>query len=148
MTIADALSGVRRLGIDSAPIIYFVEEHPTYDACLLQIFQQIANGSITGITSVVSLCEVLVQPVKKGDTRLQQSYREVMEGSAHFEVLALESRHAEKAAELRARYGLRTPDALQIATAILSGCEAFLTNDTNLKRVQTLRILVLDEIVG
>ncbi|MER3523754.1 MAG: VapC toxin family PIN domain ribonuclease [Ignavibacteria bacterium] len=115
-------------------MIYFVEEHPIYDACLVKIFQQIAEGRIIGVTSVVSLCEVLVQPVKKTDRQLQNSYRELMQGSAHCELVAIESIHAVKAAELRAHYGLRTPDALQIiATAILSGCEGFLTNDSHLK---------------
>jgi hypothetical protein len=42
---------------------------------------------------------------------------------------------AERAAELRARYNLRTPDALQVATALVRRCEAFLTNDARLKRV-------------
>jgi hypothetical protein len=59
MTIADALSGVRRLGIDSAPIIYFVEEHPTYDACLLQIFRQIANGKRVQTLRILVLDEIV-----------------------------------------------------------------------------------------
>jgi predicted nucleic acid-binding protein len=37
-------------------------------------------------------------------------------------------------------------DALQVATALNSSCEAFLTNDSNLKRVTQLRVLVLDEL--
>ncbi len=53
---------------------------------------------------------------------------------------------AEQAADLRARYGLRTPDALQVATALAAGCAALLTNDARLQRVTELRVLVLDEI--
>ena len=53
---------------------------------------------------------------------------------------------AESAADLRARYNLRTPDALHVASALSSGCDAFLTNDAGLKRVQELPILVLDEL--
>jgi predicted nucleic acid-binding protein len=53
---------------------------------------------------------------------------------------------AESAADLRARYNLRTPDALHVASAIHVGCEAFLTNDTGIKRVQELAILILDEL--
>lgn len=64
--------------------------------------------------------------------------------SPDFEVVPIDLNVAERAAELRARYGLRTPDALQIAAALSSGCEAFLTNDAKLQRVTELRKLVLD----
>jgi len=53
---------------------------------------------------------------------------------------------AESAADLRARYNLRTPDALHVATAIDAGCDAFLTNDTGIKRVQEIAVLVLDDL--
>ncbi|MBW4523229.1 MAG: PIN domain-containing protein [Scytolyngbya sp. HA4215-MV1] len=45
------------------------------------------------------------------------------------------------------QYNLKLPDALQIATARVTGCQAFLTNDTALKRVGELRILVLSELI-
>jgi predicted nucleic acid-binding protein len=48
--------------------------------------------------------------------------------------------------ELRARYRLRTPDALHVACAIDMGCEAFLTNDKGIKHVEITRVLVLDEL--
>jgi predicted nucleic acid-binding protein len=50
---------------------------------------------------------------------------------------------AERAADLRARYNVRTPDAIQLATALEAGCDAFLTNDLALRRVAELRVLVL-----
>ena len=51
------------------------------------------------------------------------------------------------AAQMRARYNLSLTDALQIATAIQSGCDAFLTNDLQLKRVNELSILVVTELI-
>jgi predicted nucleic acid-binding protein len=66
--------------------------------------------------------------------------------SREFHVLGLSTAAAERAADLRARYRLLTPDALQIAVALEAGCEAFLTNDLMLKRVTELRVLVLDEL--
>jgi predicted nucleic acid-binding protein len=50
---------------------------------------------------------------------------------------------SQKAALIRVRYGLKLPDALQVATALVAGCDAFLTNDVVLQRVTELRILVL-----
>lgn len=55
-------------------------------------------------------------------------------------------RIANQAARLRASYNLRLPDALQVATAVYAGCDAFLTNDRQLQRVQELQVIVLEEI--
>jgi predicted nucleic acid-binding protein len=49
------------------------------------------------------------------------------------------------ASRLRAKYSMRTPDALQIAVGVLYGATKFLTNDPDLKRVSEIKILVLDD---
>lgn len=146
MKLDDALAGVARLGLDTAPIIYYIEAHPRYEALVEHIFDLIARGSVTGVTSAITLTEVLVQPFLHNNTQLQQEYRDLLLHSDHFEVTSIDMNIAERAADLRARYGLRTPDALQIAAALLSGCQAFLTNDTKLGRVVELRILVLENL--
>ncbi len=85
-------------------------------------------------------------PIRLGEVDLQNDYRDVMLNSANFETVFIDTSIAESAADLRARYNLRTPDALQIAVALEKGCEAFLTNDGQLKRVTELRVLILDEL--
>ena len=89
---------------------------------------------------------MLVQPLLHNNARLQQEYRDLLLYSDHFEVTSIDGTIAERAADLRAHYGLRTPDALQIAAALISGCQAFLTNDTRLGRVLELRILLLENL--
>ncbi len=86
--------------------------------------------------------------MRLGNASLQQEYRDLLLHSNHFRTVWIDFGIAESAAELRARYNLRTPDALQIAAALSVGCEAFLTNDVTLKRVTDLRILVLDGLEG
>jgi len=89
---------------------------------------------------------VLVKPLLTADHDLAATYRDLLLHSAEFETLPLDQPIAEHAADLRARYNLQTPDALQIAAALRDGCQAFLTNDLRLKRVTELRVLVLDEL--
>ena len=146
MKLDDALVGVARLGIDTALIIYFIEAHPLYEAIVTPIFKLIADRRLTGITSTITLTEVLVQPFISANMRLQQEYRDILLYSPDFEVIPIDVNVAERTAELRARYGLRTPDALQIAAALSSDCEAFVTNDSKLQRVTELRTLVLDNL--
>ena len=142
----DALAGVKNLGLDTAPVIYFVEKHPQYDALVTEIFRRIDNDLLVGITSVITFTEVLIQPIRRGDTKLQQEYSELLLHSANFETMPIDADTARRAATLRAVYNLRTPDALQIATALEFNCQAFLTNDLQHKRVTELRMLILDEL--
>ena len=142
----DALMGVTRLGFDTSPVIYFVEANPQYDALVTEIFQRVSNGAPPGATSVITLSEVLVQPIIRQQTLLQREYRDLLLRSRNFSTLAISASIAELGAELRAQYRLRTPDALQIATALEAGCEAFLSNDAGLRRVTELRVLILDDL--
>lgn len=146
MKLTDALIDISVLGFDTAPIIYFVEANPAYDAIVTAIFSQVENGEINGITSVISLCEVMVHPFRNKNTDLQNRYREILLESSNFFTLNISPLIAETAAQLRANYNLRTPDALQIAAALENGCDAFLCNDKNLKRIKELRVLILGEL--
>ncbi|MCW3056005.1 MAG: hypothetical protein JWN14_5175 [Chthonomonadales bacterium] len=144
--VETVLSGIARLAFDTAPIIYFVEANPKYDAVVSDIFQRVDSGAIQGVTSVISLLEVLVIPIRSSNSVLRQQYTDLLLQSAHFDTEPITADVAQCAADLRARYGLRTPDALQVAVAIVAGCQAFLTNDLALKRVSELSILVVDEL--
>jgi predicted nucleic acid-binding protein len=143
--VDDALVGVSALGFDTAPLIYFVERHPNYVDIVRTFVQRVDAGTILGYSSVVTLTEVLTQPKQKGNTIVEQGYRDPLLHSRNFKLLALDAIIAERAADLRARYRFRTPDALQIAAALAAGCQAFLTNDTALKRAIELRVLLLDD---
>lgn len=146
MKFADVLRGVQRLAIDTAPIIYFIEANPTYDAVVTAIFADIDQGRISAVTSTISLTEVLVHPFRHGDQQQAQAYQAVLLGSRHVRVIDVDSTIAMLAAELRSRYSIRTPDAVQVATAVHTGCDALLTNDRRLDRITEVRVVVLDDI--
>ncbi|MBK9124135.1 MAG: PIN domain-containing protein [Chloroflexi bacterium] len=146
MKLPDALRGIRRLGFDTAPLIYFIEKHPVYFDRMLYIMRSVDKGLMTGVSATTTLAEVLVQPLKAGDKDLAQRYEAVFLDSNGFHLEPLTAATARLAAELRANYTLRTPDAIHIATAIAAGCDAFLTNDYGFKRVEGIKVLVLDEL--
>ncbi|MEP7289047.1 MAG: PIN domain-containing protein [Chloroflexota bacterium] len=146
MKLGVALSRVRRLYVEAASLIYYVEEHPVYLQRMEIIVAFIEDTPIEALSSVISLTEVLNQPIKKGRNDLEQAYRDILISSARFRLLLVSQTIAESAARLRASYNLRTPDALHIATALDAACDAFLTNDNGLKRVTEIRILALDDL--
>jgi predicted nucleic acid-binding protein len=55
---------------------------------------------------------------------------------------------AGQAARLRASYNIRTPDAIQIGTALNSKASHFLTNDVNLPNIESIKILFLDSLIS
>jgi predicted nucleic acid-binding protein len=146
LTVGAVLANVSRLGLDTPPVIYFVEENPRYIDIVAEIFGHISRRELIGITSVVTLGEVLVQPLVHRNLWLQQEYRNLLLRAASFQTLSIDPETAEEAARLRARYRLRMADAMQLATAIRAGCQAFLTNDMALLRVTEIRVVVLDQL--
>ncbi len=146
MELDDALKNISLLAFDTAPLIYFVEANPIYDALVTKIFQGVDGDEIVGVTSVISLCEVLVHPIRNQNTQLKQRYYDILQNSPNFFTKTINSTIAERAVELRAKHNLRTPDALQIATALENNCDAFLCNDKNLQRVTEVKILILDDL--
>lgn len=98
------------------------------------------------MTSPVTLAECLVVPYRQGLTQLKQDFVDVITAGENTVIAPITAEVGQQAAELRVRYNLKLPDALQVAVAIIAGCEAFLTNDVGLKRVSELRVLVLGEL--
>jgi predicted nucleic acid-binding protein len=110
------------------------------------IITAIEERPIEAVSSVITLTEVLTQPFKLGNTRLEQEYRDILLHNREFHLLPITFHIAESAADLRARYNLRTPDALHVAACIDVGCDALLTNDMGMKRVTEIAVLILDEL--
>ena len=146
MRIESALQSVQRLYLDTAPLIYNVEENPSYVARMDRIIGLIETTPLTAFSEVLTLTEVMVQPIQSGNQQLAKEYRDILVDSGAYTLLPITAPIAETAADLRARYNLRTPDALHVATAIASDCDALLTNDARLKRAHEITVLVLDDL--
>lgn len=146
MTISDALDGVSRLFLGTAPVIYFVERNPAYLDLVSAAFRYIDQGTLGAVTSPVTLAECLVHPTRQQDTVLQQDFIDLITAGNNTQFVAVDQDIAQTAAELRARYNLLLPDAFQAAVAIVLGCDALLTNDRGLQRVGELKILILDDL--
>jgi predicted nucleic acid-binding protein len=136
----------QKVGVDTMIFIYAFEEHPGYLALLKNFFRVVEKGEIEAVTSTMSITECLAQPYRKKDFALAARYMVLFRNFPHLSVLPMTDDVAERAAFLRAHYNLKTPDAIQVATALISGCRAFLTNDETLASIEGIDILVLDQL--
>lgn len=84
-------------------------------------------------------------PYRLGIAQLQQDFLDLIVNGNNTVFVSIDHEIGKQAAEFRARYNITLPDALQIASALAAGSQAFLTNDASLKRVTEISILVLDE---
>jgi len=134
------------VGLDTAPLIYFIEQHPNYLERVRAFFTAMDAGEFQVVTSTLTLTEVLVHPLRSGHTELAETYRDVLLNQENLKTLAVSGEIAELAAQLRATQNLRTPDAIQIATALMENATFFLTNDTRLSAATHLQVLVLENL--
>jgi predicted nucleic acid-binding protein len=121
-----------RLGVDTAVFIYFIERHPKYHATVRALFEEAEAGRRELVTSAVTLLEVLVVPYRAGNVVLAERYERVLSRSRGLRMVEIDRRVLRSAAQLRAAHATNPPDAIQLATAALHGCTAFLTNDRRL----------------
>ena len=131
--------------LDTAPFIYFIEKNSRYHDLIKLVISLIDTQEAQGITSTITLLEVLVHPLRDGNKKLADRYKEILLSSNGLRTYEISHEISERAVLLRAKHGLRTPDAIQLATALISKADCFLTNDPAFKKVKELKVVVLDD---
>ena len=108
ISVSKALEDVQRLFFDTAPLIYFVEENVTYIERVKAILEILDKRSFAGFTSVVTLTEILPLPIRTGNVALIQKHHDLLLHSQNLSLIKVDIAVAMQAAELRAKYNLRT----------------------------------------
>lgn len=142
MALSDVV-GAGPVAVDTALFIYLIEEHPRYLSAVRPLFEEADAGRRQLVTSAVTLLEVLVVPYRAGDRGLAARYEVLLANSRGLTLVDIDRSQLRAAAQLRAGYGLRTPDALQIAAAIGEGCTVLVTNDQALRSIPGLQVIQL-----
>lgn len=119
---------MRRPYVDACLFIFWVERAgPVAEAAVRWLENQ--PDAAMCVSPLVRL-EVLVKPIRSANQALIQSYEALL---AQQEWLPVGDEIFARALSLRAHHGLKTPDALHLATALHHGCTEFWTNDDRLK---------------
>ena len=135
-----------RIGLDTNLFIYFLEDHPRYGPWCTSLFDLIERGHNPAVTSTVTLLELLVQPYREQKEDLAQRIFALTSTYPKIEWVPVTMNMADRAAELRARYRLSTPDAIQLATAIGRKATRFYGNDRSLRRVKEIECVIVDDV--
>ncbi len=135
--------------LDSMVFIYLFEEDSRYIKKVNRLFKQIEKGDLSAVTSIITTLEVLSAPKLERDQDKLLAFARFFQKTPNLTVYDVNWEIMEKAASLRRENPhLRTPDSLQIATAIISGSKTFITNDEKLINLKTesLKKLLVEEI--
>jgi predicted nucleic acid-binding protein len=138
-------SGASLVALDTCIFIYAIEQHPVFAPTINPLFDLLADGHLRAVTSLLTLLEVLVLPLRQGHPELAAEYRKILTESSSLQLAPIDRNVVEQAADLRARYAIKLPDALQLATAKVARADVFLTNDKMLQRCTDVNVVLLDE---
>jgi predicted nucleic acid-binding protein len=142
-----ALSRHRRIGIDTNIFIYQLEATPKYLPLTDCVFSWLEFTDSAAVTSTVAMIEVLVKPYRESAIATVDKCRALLSIYPNLAWISPGLALADLAAEIRATHRLRTPDAIQTATALQGRATAIVTNDPIFRRVVDLDVLVLDDYV-
>ncbi len=143
----DALDANSVLFLDTAPLIYLFEEHAKFHAPVRELLDEVYAVGAQMLTSMVTYIELTTRPRQMGNDRLVARYRDLLTHTRNLRLVPLDLNIADEAANLRARYRLKTPDAIQLATAITHGASRIITNDRQWSKIQSLDIIQVSDLV-
>jgi predicted nucleic acid-binding protein len=133
-----------RLYLDSAPIIYYIEGTPALREVVSARLAGTRNGQDIAVVSHSHLgrLECRLKPLRENSRSILERYDRFFAAEG-VELLDTDAHVWDMATELRARHGLRVPDPLHLACAIVHRCDRFLTNDHRLDRIQEVPVEIL-----
>lgn len=133
-----------KIFIDTAPFVYLLEYNETLTDKTKQVFGNF-NVNTKFMTSVITYAEYCVKPKKINKQSAITEFKNLLT-DIECDIKNIDLNIANITANLRAKYPfLKTPDALQLATAIHHNCKQFLTNDKQLKQITEIEIVVISD---
>lgn len=134
----------RRVALDTMCFIYVLEANPDFVEVSQSWLALVESGRVVGTASVLTATELLVHPLRAGRPDVAANYATHLRNLPNLDLVPIDLAIAREAAHLRARWGLRTPDALHLASAIRADVDVFVTADRQIARAEVgLDIVVL-----
>jgi predicted nucleic acid-binding protein len=134
-----------RIALDTSIFIYQLEANPRYISLADTVFSWLERPGHEAVTSTITMTELLVPSYRDKDEQKVDEFYGLLTTYPNLQWVPPDLEMADLAARLRADYRLRTPDALQAATAIQAHVTAFVTNDPVFVRITEFKTAVLDQ---
>lgn len=141
------LTSYKKIALDTSIFIYHFENNPVYVGLTNEILEAIVSRKINAICSELIFLELMVLPYKNEREDLIDNYEILLTNFPHLSICPVIRPILRGAAKLRAKYQVKTPDAIHLATAIYHGSQVFIGNDKDLSKIKEIKILNLDQFI-
>jgi len=138
----------RRIAIDTSIFIYQLEANARYLPLSERVFSWLEGTGHKAVTSTITMTELLVQPYRTLDQKRVDEIASLLSTYPALDWIAPDLEIADSAARIRAEFGLKIPDAIQLATAMSVAATGIVTNDEAFKRVREVDALMLDDVLS
>ncbi|MCY7276931.1 MAG: PIN domain-containing protein [Phormidesmis sp. CAN_BIN44] len=132
--------------LDTSPFIYYFERNAAFFPYVERLFNEVHEQEAGIISSIVTFIEIATLPARLGNQELVEQYRAYFMNSSRVRLLPVDQTIAEESIALRARYQLKTPDAIQLGTAIACQADYIVTNDRQWKQLTSQTVLTVEEV--
>lgn len=134
----------KKIFLNTSPVVYYLEHNELYYLNMKKFWREYEEWDY--VTSAITVTEYLTYPYQQNNLQLINAFYAFVNGM-DIEIKSIDRAIADKAAQIRAEYkGFKSMDALQLATACLSGCDLFLTNDKQLRQFKEIKCITVDEL--
>ena len=130
--------------LDTSPLIYLLDNDVNFGDKTNKILSALAQDNNQFVSSVITCTEYLVAPYRTDNRPLVEAFWELVADCGMI-LYPITKEIALKAADIRAEYGFKTMDSLQLAVACMEGCQMFLTNDKQLRRFGEISCVTVEE---
>jgi predicted nucleic acid-binding protein len=121
-----------RIFWDTNLFIYLIEDYEDLSQRVVELRERMLARGDELLTSTLTIGEILVKPLEKGDANLAAQYESaLLQGGT---IVPFDLAAARRFANIRADHGIRPPDAIQLACAAEASADLFITNDDRLSR--------------
>jgi predicted nucleic acid-binding protein len=138
----------RRVALDTSIFIYQLEANARYVGLTDAVFSWVERAGHEAVTSTITMTELLVPSYRDGEEHKVDEFYGLLSTYPNLRWIGPDLETADLAARLRAAYKLRTPDALQAATALRAQATGFITNDSVFARIKEFETAVLDQLLS
>lgn len=139
------MNAFKKIFLDTTPIIYLLDNDKNFGEKTCKIFSALSEQKVKFVSSFITVAEYMVHPYRTKNESLVNAFWDLVTEN-NMILHPISRQEAIKAAKIRAEYKFFKPmDSLQLATAILHGCDLFLTNDKQLKQFPEINCVTVED---
>ena len=132
--------------LDTAPLVYLIEAHGSFHAPVRSFVERCIQQRVQLVTSLITYIEVLTQPERLGRSDLAARYRMFLTNAEHLSIHPRNVQVADECVRIRAAYGFKTPDAIQLAVSRVCGAGLILSNDAEWKKYREGKVVLVADL--